>query len=132
MRPVRIGFVAAVLALAGCGDGDSSPRIEETALRDCLAEAGFKVSAAEPSATAGLASVTPDLRAEAKGGLVLDVVIERTPERARRTAADLRSALQSYGVTDLASVLVERENAVLVFAETPSAPQRDAVESCLG
>ena len=123
--------VAVPVVLAGCGGEDPSPTIEETALRDCLAEAGFKVSAAEPRTAAGLASVTPDLRAEFKGGVALDAVIERTPERARRTAADLRGALQSFGVLDPASVLLERQNAVLVFAGAPSAAQREAVASCL-
>jgi len=120
--------LGAVLFASGCGGGGGDG-IEESALRECLADGGLEIAAAvEASPTLGSAS--PDFRASIDG-VPVDVIVERDVDRARRTAADLRGALSTFGVADVDRRLLEERNAIAAFGESPSPEQRDAVARCL-
>lgn len=119
-------LVPALLA-AGCGSGDDG--IDEAALRECLAGAGLEIEAAA-AASPTLGNASPDFRASVDG-LPVDVIVERDRERAQRTAADLRGALSTFGVTNVDQRLLEEGNAIAVFSGDPSAEQREAVGGCM-
>jgi hypothetical protein len=126
------------LLLAGCGGGGSD-QLNEGAVRDCLANAGFGL--ATPPAAGGetgfapaYLNTAPDFTVYAKSGAAVDAVILGDPERARQTAAHARSALATFGAPNenaQASVLAVR-NAVVVFHRPASGAVRNAIRSCLG
>jgi hypothetical protein len=120
-------LVPALFAI-GCGGGGDGG-IDEGDLRECLAEGGHGVEAAA-TASPTLGSASPDLRASIDG-LPVDLIVERDDDRARRTAADLRGALSTFGVQNVDQRLLEEGNVIAVFSGDPSAGQREAVASCL-
>jgi len=112
----------------GCGGGGGGG-IEESALRECLADEGLEIAAAV-AASPTLGSASPDFRASIDG-VPVDVIVERDADRARRTAADLRGSLSTFGVADVDRRLLEERNVIAAFGESPSPEQRDAVARCL-
>jgi hypothetical protein len=120
--------LAAVLGfLAGCGDGEDL--IGESSLQDCLAGEGLRAEAPDLAASASLGNVSPDFRVLTTEGTGVDMIVQGSEERARRTAADIRGALQAFGATD--SVVLARRNAIAVFEQAPTDASRQAVERCL-
>ena len=117
-----------VAALAGCGDGEDV--IDQDQLRDCLAGEGLSLEAAGYTTSAVLGNVSPDFRAHFPDGAAVDFVVEGTEEKARRKAADVRGALQSFGVTTKDRLLTQR-NAIAVFERAPSPKDRARVAGCL-
>ena len=129
--PFRAICAAAVLALAAAGCGEDVPDlIEEDSLRDCLTEAGSKVEAPDVGSAARLGNVSPDFRVMTADGVAVDVVVQGTPEKAERTAANIQGALLSFGVEG--SEVVSAQNAVVIFEKEPSSESRAAVADCLG
>ena len=130
-RPISQAVIAVLLAgaLTACGDGDGEDLVEEGSLRDCLAGAGLKVEAPDVAAGARLGNVSPDFRAITTEGDGLDVIVHGTEQKARRSAADIRGALATFGAAG--SEVVARRNAVVVFEQAPSGGSSEAVESCL-
>jgi hypothetical protein len=128
MRPlIALGAVLA-LALAGCGGEEGESLLSEDGIRDCLAERGLSIQ--EPDATGiGLGSVSADFEAVTAEGVSVGVVVERSEQKARRAAADIRGALASFGASG-SEVIAER-NAVAVFDGEPSEDARAAVQGCL-
>jgi hypothetical protein len=117
---------------AGCGGGGSEPLVATDSLRDCLAKQGATFAGQKPSAT-GFAPLF-HLAADLQGGIAgssIDIFIEKTPEAARRDAADARGALSAIGISDPAGSVVVSRNAVVVFEPQPSAQARALVRSCL-
>jgi hypothetical protein len=129
----------AALALASlvsaCGSGGGTDLLGEDALRDCLADAGLEATPQAGAAQGDFAPVNlrtaPDFTAYASDGAVVDVVVEGSEDKARRTAADVRGALSSLGVADASDRLVVRRNAIAVFHRAASAKDRAAVGSCM-
>ena len=118
----------AVAALAsGCGDGEDL--LSESSLRECLASEGLTVEAPDLVASPALGNVSPDFRAVTEEGAGVDVVVQASEEKARRSAADIQGALRSLGAGG--SEVVSNRNAIAVFEEPPVASSRQAVERCL-
>jgi hypothetical protein len=117
--------------IAGCGGG-GEPLIGEDALQNCLGRHGVTFGAQSPGATgyAPLFHVAADLQGEI-GGSSLNVFIEKNAERARRDAADAKSALTAVGIANPAGSVVAQRNAVVVFAHPPPAQARELVRSCM-
>lgn len=117
---------------AGCGGGDSEPLIAKDSLRDCLAKQGATFTGQRPSATgyAPLFHLAADLQGRIAGSSI-DVFIEKTPEAARRDAADARGAVGAIGISDPAGSVVVSRNATVVFEPPPSDRARAVVRSCL-
>jgi hypothetical protein len=122
---------ALVLVIAGCGGGGGDGAIDQTSLRECMAENGIQVRSG--AATTGFVpgAATPDFRASS-GSERMDVIVEGSEEKAQRRAADLRSALGTYGVTDPSRRLLARNNVIVVFERDPSPAATKAVNGCLG
>lgn len=122
-------IAALALAVGGCGsDGDE--RLEESSLRECLAAGELEIE--PPGATAAgaaLGNASPDFSATTPGGVEVDVIVTESDRAAKRTAADVRAALLSFGVAD-AEIESER-NAVVVVAGEASAEARAEIEDCL-
>ena len=116
-------------ALVGCGGGGDG-NLDEAGVRDCLAAAGMRIERPAAQANPALGSVSPDFRASL-GGDAVEIVVEPSDKRARRSAADLHGALSSFGVPDPGARLQSRGNVVAVFARDPGAAARDAVAGCL-
>lgn len=119
----------ALIILAGCGGGDGEELLDEDGLRDCLAEGGLAVESVGVAASPGLGNVSPDFRVVTAEGVAVDVVVQGTDEKARRSAADIRGALQGFGA--VGSEVVAERNALVVFDAAPSDDARRAVEDCL-
>ena len=129
MRRTLGALLAAAALAAGCG-GDESPELaSEDGLRDCLAEGGLNAAPEAQSASPGLGSVSADFSVVSAEGVAVGVVVQRTEEKARRTAADISAALASFGATD-AEVVSDR-NAIAVFDAEPSADALEVIEGCL-
>jgi hypothetical protein len=127
-----IGFTA---LLVGCG-GNEADLVSEKSVRDCLADTGIALQPqGAPDSAGGFAPFfAPDFTAHTKSGQTVGVVVEGSVQRARRTAAHVRSAVASLGTSGRGTdaIVVSRENVVAVFSSSPSAADRDAVRSCLG
>jgi hypothetical protein len=130
-----LAWIAFTALLVGCG-GDESDLVSEKSVRDCLVDTGIGLQPqGAPDSAAGFAPFfAPDFTAHTKGGQTVNVVVEGSVERARRTAAHVRSAVASLGTSGsgAGAIVVSRENVVAVFSSAPSAGDRDAVRSCLG
>ncbi|HEU4980663.1 MAG TPA: hypothetical protein VFT14_05560 [Solirubrobacterales bacterium] len=137
----RIGALALfglALSVAACGDGGSE-LLTEGGVRECLADAQIAVKApgtadAEVPGYAPLYLETaPDFTAFAKDGTGVDVVVQGSAERARRTAAHVKGTLESLGGSFAAASarVVQGQNAVAVFHRSASAANRNAVRACL-
>jgi len=134
MPSAHLALAAAIAALAlaggGCGD-DGEDRIEEPALRECLAAGDLQIE--PPGATpAGVAlgNASPDFSATTAGGAEVDAIVTGSDRAAERTAADVRAALLGFGVAD--AEIVRERNAVVVITGEASADERGAIEDCLG
>jgi hypothetical protein len=130
----RLGALACIgLAswIAGCGDGGES-LVGEDGLRDCLGKHGVAFGAQSPGATgyAPLFHVAADFHGQL-AGISIDVFIEKSAARARRTAADAEGALSAVGVSGPAGSVVSQRNAVVVFDRPPTAQARETVRSCM-
>src|SRR5687768_16282773 len=129
MLALRAAPVLAAVAtlVSGCGDGEDL--LSESSLRDCLAGAGLTVEAPDLVASPALGNVSPDFRAVTEEGAGVDVVVQASEAKARRTAADIQGALQSLGAG--ASEVISNRNAIAVFEAPPADASRRAVERCL-
>jgi len=119
-------ILAAALALSACGNGEEL--VEESSLRECLADEGMRVEAPDLASGAALGNVSPDFRVLAGQGTRADVVVQGTEQKAKRSAADIRGALASFGA---GSEVVARRNAIVVYEQAPSETSRAAIEGCL-
>lgn len=120
-------LIAAALALAACGDGEEL--VEESSLRECLAGEDLRVEAPDLTSGAALGNVSPDFRVVAGDGTEADLVVQGTEEKARRSAANIRGALASFGAAG--SEVVTTRNAIVVYEQPPSEGSRDAIDGCL-
>jgi hypothetical protein len=135
----RFGALACIgLAslFGGCGGGVNSSLLSETSVRECLANANIRQqpSGAARGASKGYApTYAADFTAYTADGASIDVVVQRTTHRASATAADVRSALQSFGpsATEAADRVISAQNVVAVFSRPGSAADRNAVRRCL-
>lgn len=109
-------------------------------MRECLADAQIAVRAPDaaeaeaPEYAPLYLETAPDFTAFAKDGTGVDVVVQGSAERARRTAAHVKGTLESLGgsFTAASNRVVQGQNAVAVFRRAVSAANRDAVRACLG
>lgn len=125
-----LALVAASLAVAPLGCGEDQPDlVDEDSLRDCLTEKGVRVEAPDVSSAARLGNVSPDFRVVTEDGVAVEVVVQGTPEKAERTAANIQGALLSFGVEG--SEVVTVKNATVIFERPPSSDSRAAVTDCL-
>ena len=133
----RVGALACIgfaWLFAGCGGEDEEGVTSEKAVRECLAgsQIGLKAPGNGGPATGAAPVYAPDFIAQTSDGISIDILVERTAERARRTAADVRSALAGLGTAGAAGGVVDAEgNVVAVFSVAPSERDREAVRSCL-
>ncbi len=124
---------AALLAIAGaggCGGGEGDGLLEENALRACLAEGGIGAEPVTSGPDPGLGNISADFRAATAEGIRVEVVVQGSAQKARRTAADVRAALQAFGASE--SEVVTARNAIVVFAGTPSDRALEVARECLG
>jgi hypothetical protein len=128
-RRVRVlSAVVLVASLAGCDGGEEE--ISQDQIRDCLAGEARAPREGSDTTVAVLGSVSPDFRVTLSSGTAVDFVVEGTEEKARRKAADIRGALQSFGVATQQRLLIGR-NVIAVFERPPSTEDRDRVAKCL-
>jgi hypothetical protein len=127
--PLAIALVLAA-GLSACGGGDEEAQLDEDSLRGCLAEEGLTLEAADLSASAGLGSASPDLRAVTAEGVAVDLIVLGSDRKAERAAADIRAARAGFGGGE--GEVIADDNAVAVFDAAPSERARAAVEGCLG
>ena len=127
---VAASVCACILALAACGGGNGESLVAEESLRDCLAAADLEIQAPQATAGAGLGNVSPDFRAITTGGVPVDLIVQNSDAKARRSAADIRAALQSFGVAS--TEVVSRRNAIAVIGGAASEADLGAIERCLG
>jgi hypothetical protein len=135
-RLLGVACLALVAISAGCGGGGGDSLVSETGVRECLAQAGMRPepTGSQRGGAKGYAPIyAADFTAAARDGPSVDVVVQRASKRAAQTAADIRSALQSFGPSagDTADRVLSARNAVAVFSRTPSAGDRAAVRGCL-
>jgi hypothetical protein len=135
----RLSALAAVVLaslVSACGGGGGDDLLNEDALRNCLADAGLGATP-PPGATRQVdfapvnLRTAPDFTAYAADGAIVDVVVEGSEDKARRTAADVSGTLRSLGVTDASDRLVARANAIAVFHRAASTKHLAAVRSCM-
>ncbi len=128
-------MVLASLALTGlpaaCGDDGDSGGIDEAELRSCLADAGIRVDSTVGGSGLVPGTAAPAFRAS-RGREQMDVTVESSEERARRHAADIRSALATYGVADPDRRLLTDRNAIVLFDRDPEPDTAATVRDCLG
>jgi hypothetical protein len=133
----RLGALACIgfaWLLVGCGGEEEERVTSEKAVRECLAGSQIELKARGDAGPAtGAAPVyAPDFTAYTRDGISIDILVEHTAKRARRTAADVRSALAGLGNASAAHGVVDAEgNIVAVFSAAPSERDRAAVRSCL-
>jgi hypothetical protein len=128
-RRIRVlSAVALVASLAACDGGEEE--ISQDQIRDCLAGEARAPREGSGTTVAVLGSVSPDFRVTLSSGTAVDFVVEGTEEKARRKAADVRGALQSFGVASQQRLLTGR-NVIAVFERAPSTEDRDRVAKCL-
>ena len=129
-RVTSIAAIALAGSIASCGGG--TDLISEGELRDCLAGQGLSFQGAgAPAPSPGLGNVSADFSATTGGGGQVDLIVSGSDEKARRQAADISGALQSFGVAGAADRLLAKRNVVAVFDQTPSSGDRDAISTCL-
>jgi hypothetical protein len=126
---VAVVALATGACVAGCDD-DGESGVDEAELRGCLADAGIQVDSAFGGSGLVPGAAAPDFRAS-RGSERLDVTVESSEERARRRAADIRSALVTYGVIDPDRRLLTERNAIVLFDRDPSPSTASTVRSCL-
>jgi len=125
-----LALSALVLAgVAGCG-GDGEDGIEEAELRACLADDGIEVDSAFGGSGLVPGAAAPDFRAVSRHER-MDVTVESSEERARRRAADIRSALVTYGVSNPDRRLLTGRNAIVLFDRDPDRGTAAAIRDCL-
>lgn len=105
-------------------------------MRECLAHANIRQqpsSAAQAGAKGYAPLFAADFTAYTADGASVDVVVQRSAPRARAAAADVRSALQSFGPSpaEAADRVISAQNVVAVFSRPGSAADRNAVRRCL-
>ena len=138
----RLGSLALlglVLLIGACGDEERSDLLTEAEVRECLANARIAVRAPDATTKEGAPGyaplyleTAPDLTAFARDGTGVDVVIQGSTQRARRTASHVKGALESLGSFAAASNrVVQGENVVAVFRRRASPQDRDGVMACL-
>jgi hypothetical protein len=120
--------------LGGCGAGVNNSVLSETSVRECLAKARIAPRTGRPGGSElnALAPVlVPDFTAFATDGTAVAVIVKGSSDRARQTAADVRSALAGLGGVGGGQRVIAARNVVAVFAKAPSPAVRGAVRSCL-
>lgn len=120
-----VASVALSGLLTGCG-GDSP--LNPSEIRLCLSDSGYRTYLPESSSIPG--SVAPDLVMQRRGAVV-EIVVDRTPARARRRAADIEGALTTYGIPAASSRVETVANATAVFDGRPRVEERRSVTACL-
>lgn len=105
--------------------------MSEDSLRDCLLEGGLSFSGPAQLAGPSLGNVSPDFVAALPEGSGVSLVVEGTAEKARRQAADVRGALQGFGVAGAGDRVITGRNAIAVFERPPTAQDRETVGACL-
>ena len=131
-----LGWIGLASLLGGCGSGVNSSLLSETGVRECLANANIRQqpSSAARAGGKGYAPLfAPDFTAYTADGASINVVVQRSARRASATAADVRSALRSFGpsATEAADRVISAQNVVAVFGRPGSAEDRTAVRRCL-
>jgi hypothetical protein len=134
----RVGALACIgfaWLFAGCGGEDEEGVTSEKAVRECLAgsQIGLKAPGQAGPATGAAPVYAPDFTVYTNDGVSIDILVEPSTERARRTAADVRSALAGLETVATAGggVVDAEGNAVAVFSAAPPKRDREAVRSCL-
>jgi hypothetical protein len=133
----RVGVLACIgfaWLFAGCGGEDEEGVTSEKAVRECLAgsQIGLKAPRQAGPATGAAPIYAPDFTAYTNDGVSIDILVEPSAERARRTAADVRSALAGLETATAAGGVADAEgNVVAVFSAAPPKRDREAVRSCL-
>jgi len=133
----RVGALACIgfaWLFAGCGGEDEEGVTSEKAARECLAgsQIGLKAPGQAGPATGAAPVYAPDFTAYTNDGVSIDILVEPSAERARRTAADVRSALAGLETATAGGGVVDAEgNVVAVFSAAPPKRDREAVRSCL-
>jgi hypothetical protein len=128
---VAAALLALTLAASGCG-GEDEDAIGEDSLRNCLADSGWKQQAEGATPNASLFNLPTDFRLKVPDGGSAGFVVEGSDEKVKRSAADIRAALRTFGVPDPDQRLVARRNVIAVFDRVPSPETRRSVESCMG
>jgi hypothetical protein len=128
---VATAVLALALVASGCGEEEESA-VEEDALRNCLADAGWVQQAEGATPNAPLFNLPTDFRLGVADGGGAGFVVEGSEEKVKRRAADIRAALRTFGVADPEQRLVARRNVIAVFDRAPSGEARRTVESCIG
>jgi hypothetical protein len=129
-RAALLAVALSALPAASCGGGEET--VSEDSLRDCLIEQGLTRSTGPAAlASPNLGNVSPDFVASLPNGAGVSVVVEGSAESARRSAADIRGALQAFGLAAAGELVISARNAIAVFERPPSAQDRDAVSGCL-
>jgi hypothetical protein len=132
----RVGALACIgfaWLFAGCGGEDEERVASEKGVRKCLAASriGLKAPGDAGPPTGAAPVYAPDFTAYTNDGISIDILVERDAERARGTAADVRSALAGLGTASGGGVVDAEGNVVAVFSAAPSNRDREAVRSCL-
>lgn len=120
---------AAALLVAGCGGDDEDNLTAEDSLRDCLTEQNLTVEANDLGSSASLGNASADFRVMSQDGELADVIVEGGEDKADKTAADVKSARQSFGAAQ--TVVVKEKNVVVVFEDKPADEFRGQVETCV-
>jgi hypothetical protein len=132
----RATIAVLTLAVAGsllaCGS-EESDQLSEDAVRECLAEneIGAQPRGEGAAGPPVYLSAAPDFSAYSRDGTRVDLIVQGTEEKARRTAADVRGAMLPLGIPDADRRVVVNRNAVAVFADSPSPESRETVSACL-
>lgn len=128
-RAAALTAIALTLPTASCGGGEET--VSEESLRDCLADAGLSFAGPAELSGPNLGNVSPDFVAAMPAGGSVSLVVFGTEEKARRAAADVRGALQGFGLAGGADLVISDRNAIAVFERPPSAEDRETVGVCL-
>jgi len=128
-RAAALTALALTLPAASCGGGEET--VSEDSLRDCLVDAGLEFGGPAELAGPSLGNVSPDFVGVLPAGGSVSLVVEGTEEKARRKAADIRGALQGFGLAGGADLVITGRNAIAVFERPPSAEDGEIVGPCL-
>jgi hypothetical protein len=121
VRSTALSVFVGVLALAGCGGGDT--HYNASAVKTCLQRAGASVSEADADRIAADAG---------QRGYLVTIGSNRLNMAFERNSSDAADTENAYKAVSDGDTLQREGNVVMAWDKTPNSEEKEQIENCLG